>query len=261
MHFKEETLSLRTPNKKIYSSYVYEIRDLYFTKKAKAVLSKKFECKNQEFLKVDWRANQRVMQMLHKTKQIWISKYITGFLPIGVNMERRDEWKQTHCPRCACNIETRHHIMKCTETTSVEMFQKGLEDMQEWLCKMDTPKELTEEILLNTTLWHAGLPPIPVHESILSEQMNIGRWDHFMEGRIHVAVVSHLNKHYEDMGSRRTGELWASQLIVKIWNLFYFKAWELRNKFVHNRTEKTKISRQREDLQHRVRVEYGDNQR
>ena len=257
MHFEDEDLSIWIGNKKIYSFYVNEIRDLYLEKEASIVLKDKFQWSSQKFKKVTWNVNKRAMSMMHKTKQIWISKYITGFLPIGVNMERRDEWKLTHCPRCKVEFENRNHIMRCKETTSVSLFQDSLLEFQVWLKKMDTPAPLIEEIILNVTLWHASQPPQAHKDSILAQQIILGNWDHFMEGRLHGNIIDYMQDHYNATSSRRSGCIWASQMIVKIWDLFYFKAWKLRNEFVHNRTENTTISRKREDLQYQIQSEYN----
>jgi len=261
VHFAEENLSIWIGNQKLYSAISGKIRYHHQKKKASYILSAKFGWKVAQFHMVHWEANQKAMSMLHKTKQIWISKFITGFLPIGINMERRSEWKQTHCPRCLSVEESRRHLAKCTEETSVECFQNGLQSMHAWLKVMDTPQRLTEAIVLNITLWHRNALPQIHHTSPLSKQVQLGAWDHFMEGKLHIHLIEYMDRHYEDNASKRTGVTWASQMISKIWTLFFFKQWEIRNQFVHNHTDKTKISRQREDTQFRVREEYGTIQK
>jgi len=114
---------------------------------------------------------------------------------------------------------------------------------------------------LNKNCPYGNAIPQIHHTSPLSKQVQLGAWDHFMEGKLHIHLIEYMDRHYENTASKRTGVTWPSQLISKIWTLFFFKQWEIRNQFVHNHTDKTKISRQREDTQFRVREEYGTIQK
>jgi len=101
------------------------------------------------FQMVDWEVNKKHPHFSKKTEQIWISKFVTGFLPVGVNMERRSEWTQTQCPSYRCTVESKHHLPKCTEESSVEIFQNGIKTM---LPTMQTTPELIVSIIVNITL-------------------------------------------------------------------------------------------------------------
>jgi len=61
-----------------------------------------------------------------------------------------------------------------------------------------------------------------------------------------------MQDYYESIASRRKGSQWTSQIIQQIWTRFYLPQWHLKNKFVHNKTESTKQTRKREDLQARM---------
>jgi len=251
-----EGISLWRNKTKMYHDFDSTVREAYYKCKAQPVLSEKFNWTAQQVNMVDWEANKRSMKSLSTYSVVWIAKYVTGFLPIGVNMERRNEWSRNYCSRCRCEIETREHIAKCTEVSSTQLFQESLEQFEKWLEKMQTPTILRTHILMRITAWRMNIPwpnvmdrPIPT--PILS-QLNIGNWSHFMEGRIHIDWKIHMQHHYDTIHSKRTGEQWVAQCIQRIWSLFHIAQWHKRNKFVHNQTEATRSSRKREELQYRL---------
>ena len=252
-----EGLSLWHENAKIYHDFGDMIKNAYYNKKAKPILCTKFQWSGEQFDMTDWDSLQRSMQMLTSYSTIWISKYATGFLPIGKNMERRNEWRHNHCSRCGIALETSTHIGKCKESTSITLFRSSLETYEAWLDKMHTPVSLKIHIITRITAWRMDAPwhalsgaplPRPVQRQLL-----LGDWSHFMEGRLHKEWQLTMQDHYDSISSRRTGIQWTSQCIQRIWKLFHISQWHHRNKFVHNTTEATKISRKREELQSAVK--------
>ena len=256
-HLEDEDLSIWHNGEKIYSDFTHKLRHIFHYIEAKPILNHQFNWRENQFDLVDWKASRKAMTMFHKSKQVWISKYITGFLPIGKNMQRRAEWISCHCPRCGEPIETSKHIPLCREKKSMDIYSDSIDNLNTWMKKMDTPPQLREEILLNIALWHDNHPYLDRDNSPLSSQFRIGNWNNFMEGRIHLDITELVHHHYVSIGSRKNGRQWTSLLIHKLWSLFYFSQWDIRNKYVHNQTDATKISRQREDLQVRIAREYN----
>ena len=255
-----EGLSIWKKNFKIYNNFVETIRWDYYMKKATPTICDKFQWTTQQMQSVDWRAKYRSTKLLSSYSNLWISKYATGFLPIAVNMERRNEWQQNYCSRCGTAIETKDHIAKCTEITSTNLFAENLQVFEKWMEKMETPTQLKIHILTRITSWRMNVPwtlgsdfamPSPV-----SSQLQLGPWTHFMEGRLHIGWCDYMQRHYHSIKSKRMGEQWTAQCIQRIWKLFHIDQWHIRNKFVHNKTEATKSTRKRENLQHAVQKAY-----
>ena len=102
-----EGLSMWRQDSKIYNNFEETIRYDYYTKKATPVICEKFQMTTQQMRLVDWKAKCRSTKLLSSYSNLWISKYATGFLPIAVNMERRNEWKQDYCSRCGRKKNTK----------------------------------------------------------------------------------------------------------------------------------------------------------
>ena len=260
-HLYHERLSLWEGNKKVYNDLAQTIKWKYYARKAMPVLCKKYEWEQTIFRMIDWKSLQKAMQLLTTYSTIWISKFVTGFLPLGIYLQRRKEWMFDYCPRCKECTETRSHLVRCPEKTSAKIFRESLEVMEEWLDKMQTPTDIKIHILTRITSWRMDQPwnvlsgidcPSP-----LRAQDMIGPWNHFMEGRLHCEWKLHMQSHYENIKSKRTGSQWVSQIIQRMWKLFFISQWHHRNKFVHNNIDKTSsITRQREELQQKVELAY-----
>ena len=65
----------------------------------------------------------------------------------------------------------------------------------------------------------------------VKEQATLG-WDQFLLGRISNKWSPIQSRHYKRIHSRRTGERWAINLIIKIWE-FHWSMWNHRNECLH----------------------------
>lgn len=214
---------------------------------------------------VDWEAIRTSQKLLSSYSIIWIAKYATGFLPIGVNMQLRKEWGQNHCSRCGIEVETKRHIGRCKEATSTCLFQENLEIFEKWMHTMQTPTLLQVHILMRITAWRMDTPctvPIGMQPPPpITSQLDIGAWENFMEGRLHHAWREYMDTHYASTKSRRTGKQWVSQCIQRLWRLFHLAQWHHRNKFVHNTTNATTLTRKTEELRYFTAQAYHSEDR
>jgi len=255
-----EGLSIWHNGLKIYHDFGDMIRDVYYERKAIPILCDKLKLTHQQTKKIDWKSIRKSTKILSSYSNLWVSKYVTGFLPIGVNMERRNEWGSDYCSRCGTARENKQHIALCPEVSSTQLFYENLEVFEKWMEKMQAPTCLKINILTQITAWRSNTiwsritefpPPAPIEA-----QLTLGPWSQFMEGRLHVAWADHMQHHYNTTKSRRTGTQWASQCIQRIWTLFHIAQWHVRNKFVHNKTESTKSTRKSEELRFSIQQAY-----
>jgi len=260
IHLYGENLTLWKNRNKVYHDFDETLREQYYENKSSTILCEKFNWNTQQYKMVDWTANRRAMQSLTSHSTIWISKYVTGFLPIGKNMERRNEWSQDYCPRCKVCQETREHIVRCNEVSSVEIFKDNLTQFEAFLEKIQTPNQMRIKIIMNIASWKNGIHQQHNDDTHLPEpflaQTRIGAWKHFMEGRLHKQWSKWMQSYYVSIQSRRTGEQWTSQVIQQIWRKFYLAQWFHRNKFVHSTMKGTQSIRKREDLLIRMKEAY-----
>ena len=54
----------------------------------------------------------------HGGKIKWMTKFWTGFAPVGRVMKRRKEWQHDKCFRCLSTSETSMHVIQCPEKSS-----------------------------------------------------------------------------------------------------------------------------------------------
>jgi len=135
------------------------------------------------------------MSNLYPTERQWISKYVSHFLPIGVNMVRRTQWCESYCPRCKIREETHHHLFHCQHLQSQMQYRKSLDDMSNWLTSQHTPDVLTLDLLNLITEWrqygkiYASLLSPPIQD-----QLRLG-WRHLMEGKLSVSFTKYMQEH------------------------------------------------------------------
>jgi len=257
---KGEGITLWHEGAKIYNEFNQHLQHIYYVKIAKKRLSQKYAWRNEEFEKIDWKANKRALGLLSNPTKIWISKYIAKFLPIGRNMQRIGNWSEDHCPRCRLCEETHHHMLRCQHEGSQLKLVEGIGKLRDWMGKMKTPQQLADQIVAKIKkelqMPHTSfLLPHP----LIQEQQKIGNWFHFMEGRISKQFRRHLDEHYLQSNENKTGEMWVSGIIQRIWTLFYRPIWEMRNNCVHRKNNTLHQTREREDLQTRVQKLYTSN--
>jgi len=253
VHLEGEGLSIWHNGNKLYSDIGENIRRVYEDKYAEEILCEKYGWEKETFESINWQAMEKAVKILPRPTTIRISKYVTGTLPVGLEMERREQWKAAYCPRCKCPIETPEHIIQCPSEESRDLMQKSLEKINLWLTTMNTDEELHQQLLMSITSWitqeESTIPnPLPP----IAAQMQIG-WSHFMTGRIHISFQNYMSTHYKNIHSRRTGLKWATQLVVQLWNEIFEPQWSQRNARVHSINTKHKSSRENENLRDTIK--------
>ena len=245
-------------HRKLYSDVSPTLHHQYFRRKAKPIIMEKHSISQTEFEAIDWTATAKAASLLSPSSCIYISKHITGFLPIGKNMVRRGQWREPSCPRCQFPLETTAHLFQCPHSSSKKIFQASLQRLEAWLVSVFTDATLTDQILEIITLWrgNAQINTNPNYLSPINNQIQLG-WKHFMHGRLHSSFREFMHSHYSSINSKRQSSTWAAILVQKIWTILHKPQWESRNKFVHNLDRITETSRERLNLQSELKTTYN----
>jgi len=254
----EEGLSLWYRDEKINHDARYHIEHTYHHRIASETLCEKYNWSPEQFENVDWRANEKAMSLMSKPTCIWISKYVTKFLPIGRNMERIGKWTMSYCPRCCNEEETHEHLLKCEHIPSRELLQSKIQTIENWMIWMKTPKELMRQILALISQY-LNLPHFNLisHHDVIQHQLSLGPWEHFMQGRYHRKFAEYMTAHYATIkDDKKTGQAWSAGLSQRVWTLLHRSIWELRNRYVHEKLNANKLTRTREDIMQRVTDKY-----
>ena len=169
--------------------------------------------------------------------QLWYVKHCTNFCGIGKEMKRMKRWKDDLCPCCQkFSEESTSHLFICPEATITAKRQQLYSDILEWLEKVDTCPVLLEII---TEFWHGHAVQFDVDTPYVYRQMyqtmlNIGvrsMWN----GMLPEAMVEIQDIHLKLIGSNRTGQKWARDLVGKILRATH-ALWLHRNAMLHIRT-------------------------
>jgi len=67
---------------------------------------------------INWTSIGKVQRGLPLTQQIWMTKWATGWLPMGKNMKRWNQWPMDQCPVCQVpnTCETVEHLILCSHS-------------------------------------------------------------------------------------------------------------------------------------------------
>jgi len=153
VHLEGDGLSIWHKDNKLYSNIGENIRKVYEGNFSEATICEKYGWGRTKFESINWTAMEKTAKILPRSTTIRMAKFVTGTLPVGMEMERRTQWKAAYCPRCKCPIETPEHIIQCSSEESRNLMQKSLERLSLWLTNMHTNEELNHQIVMAITAW------------------------------------------------------------------------------------------------------------
>jgi len=256
-----EGLSLWLHERKIYTAIEKQIRREYFDKKAKSVMSQKYDWNDEQFNLIDWQAYERATRLMHSSTLIKIAKCVTQTLPVGQTMETRKQWNQSYCPRCLHPVETVDHLYVCPHKESREIIGESIMALDEWLESASTEPILRSQLITIISQYVSGTPIQNTNDLLppLQRQCLIG-WKHFFQGRIHSTFAEYMQQYYQSINSKKRGKKWTATLIQKLWTVLFQKQWDHRNKCVHGREKTIKSTRENQNLQQTIRSLYTTEQ-
>jgi hypothetical protein len=150
-------------------------------------------------------------------------------------------------------------MLKCPAASRTEVWETGLDLLEFWLVERQTAPGIITIIRSRLSTWRRSQGGDEFHiqdqglRSALEGQDRIG-WRQFLDGLLHIGWATAQQRHYERIGSRRTGKSWASLLIRKLWDLEH-SLWQQRNDSVHD--EEAMADRRKRSAQRQVRDEYA----
>jgi hypothetical protein len=210
---------------------------------------------------IDWDSSKRSRLGLDKSRQKWLSKWMTGFCGVGKMLQRYRHQKHSKCPRCLSDNETVHHVLQCTHDEAKHIWNQSLENLETWMTNNHGHPELIELIILCLNKWH-DQELIPYDYDILEpslvqaykQQRRLG-WASFIEG-YWSSYWRHCQSDYlKGLQSRKSSLLWISRVQRRIW-LIAWELWEHRNSQLHNKGN-TIHSYEMQELDIEIRNEWG----
>jgi hypothetical protein len=109
---------------------------------------------------------------MDRSKQKWLSKWMTGFCGVGIMLKRYKHQKHSKCPRCLEDNETVYHVLQCPDNDATTLWTQSLERLEQWMTQNQGHPELIELIIMCLTKWHSS-KPIPYDYDILEPSLQL----------------------------------------------------------------------------------------
>ena len=188
---------------------------------------------------IDWKCMSRSMATCGYQLKRFIPKWTARQLAVGTVISYRDARAHNPCPRCGQLTEDTIHVLKCQQQEACEIWRRQVTSIINWCVKMDTHSSIVtvlSEVFIDwqcsalgdhtlRTDWPSDILSVARHQASLG-------WNSIFEGIISVKWSRFQQKHYDNNGSRRSGDKWVADLSTRIWKAI-FAMWEHRNKVLH----------------------------
>ena len=201
-------LSLGQPvyNQKRYiqQDYTREINNLITEYKAHQYwINEKERYKQEDINKIAWDAQYSAMESMRTTKQRSLTKWFSGWVAVGKNMEKWKMRYKGHCPFCSYPKETTTHVLLCKHSKPTDKWKYLLTEYDATLIRINTNYYLRKAIIYGLWAWRQNaLQPLPtlLHadeelKDIILEQRSLG-WKVFLEGLISTKIIAYQKNYH-----------------------------------------------------------------
>jgi hypothetical protein len=185
---------------------------------------------------INWDAIGAAMKETKRSARVLIAKHVSGMCGVGKFMKRWKLRQDDICPRCE-ETEDAAHVWTCQGEGANEIWNKSLEDLEQWMNINYTNPDLQHLLLTQLSGWRdnsqtsASYPFI--FNELLQHQSDIG-WNRFFEGWLSHEWLGLQQAYYSAIKSRRSGIRWTVALILKLWDIAW-DLWEHRNGVLYSK--------------------------
>jgi len=220
-----------------------------------------FEC-------IDWIAIEKASESLTTTRQIWLTKFVSGFCATGSVMKKRELWDNQLCPICQSCKETTAHIITCTDERSTEQYNKSITKFFQHLERLHTDPTILHifKSTLSTstpTSFKNNVPPNEMDAEFIeaAEEQDLIGWDNVFKGHITrkwaALQLKHFCRMYQNPPSLYK---WSKTIISKLYDVAH-EMWTHRNDIVHEKFEENLSKQASEQLKSDIILEYRKGSR
>jgi len=194
---------------------------------------------------INWTAIEKATNALPLSRQIWATKFVSGFCGVAEKMQERGQWESNMCPLCHMTSENAMHVVTCTDCRALTAYHQLTLRLQSWLDSTLTHPEIVISILStlapsNHKSFFYNLPPqsSTLCVQAAKQQDLIGR-DNFFKGHISQMWMHAQKSHLRSIGDPHptsNSASWATNLVTQMYQ-FSYGMWENRNEIVHTKVE------------------------
>jgi hypothetical protein len=231
---EHEPWSLWFGGKKITKNLSSTLYDLVHAEEAKQYWLTKESISEQVIQSTNWEAIGKAMTELPRTRRVFLSKHVVGMCGVGKFMVRWKQRDSAACPRCG-EFEDAPHVWICKAASTYPLWDKALQDLEDWMTTVDTDPDIQSAILHYLRAWRDNISnphDTTAEVDSLVQQQSIHGWRLFFEGWTDIGWEETQQLYYSFLCSRRTGRRWVIALIKKMWQIAW-DLWEHRNGILH----------------------------
>ena len=211
------------------------------------------------FTMIDWSSIEKAATTLTIHRQIWLTKFVSGFCATAAKMHERKQWESPLCPLCSkCNENTKH-VITCKDDRAQKKYALLLRSFIQFLHKINThpfiihtfenslQHQQPTSFVRHSTSFHTE--PLLLHAA--SQQDVIG-WHNFFKGHLSIQWKELQLQYFKQMYTQPpSADLWMKQVILQVYE-FSHGMWIHRNNIVHEQVEERLTYKQSKQLEERL---------
>jgi len=210
------------------------------------------------FEHIEWAACGTLRNSLPISRRVWMTKWVTGWLPVAKNMHRWGMWESALCPVCQASVEDMAHLTSCTMSKSQPQLQAVIQKFEQQLL---TKKVAPVVVSLVLNVFYPDVYPLPSVSPI--EMIATRHWQRVLNQ--HPGTWGFCTHHWHDVmllfpplryPTRHFPHRWLVAILSLLWN-HAWDLWGFRNGIVHHQDEKLRDEGLRTQIQQEYMVGPG----
>ena len=236
-----------------------KIKEWIYTKEMKNFLIQNKGYHKNAFDLIDWTAVEKASNTLTNSKQIWLTKHITGFCATASKMHKRKIWENNLCPLCNLEKEDMYHLITCPDHRARATFDKSLRKLDKYMQRSYTHPSIRTIIIEtlsdgNSKNFQRHIPSTEYDSAFLdaTRQQNQIGWLGLLNGHISKKWSDIQRNHFQNMYQHPPSiHNWAKNIILHLYDISY-DMWMNRNDVVHENVEENLNLQESQKLEKKI---------
>jgi hypothetical protein len=213
-----------------------------------------------QFDEVAWSVVHHALWEVPRMFQIWAAKQVMGLAGTNEMQSRYKEEHDRRCPSCGVAVETCGHVLHCREEGRVDVLEKSIDLLDDWLIEQETEEEL-RFCLIDYARGRGGVSMSDICHRKSSRYKRMARsqdaigWRRFMEGMISKEILNlYYSTSWDSEEDLPEPSMWSKGLVVKLLEVTHGQ-WLYRNVHVHDAISGALATAKKEELQKAIEDE------
>jgi len=151
------------------------------------------------------------MALLLANKQQLVTKFVSGHLAHGKNMQQWKFCSSDQCPWFPEILETKLHVLRCRKMVAQCIWMSTLADLTKWLKTQNTDPQITQQLLMALKHWYMEAPWPTEGNPLLEAHNQIGQ-DWFMDRWLSWQWRTMQEAYWAQIWSRESSKQWLKEI-------------------------------------------------